>query len=88
MCSVELPGFTAVRAALQGDVLEQLHPHLAGGAWSVGIPLHQHKVGVMAVQGVDGAVGEVLRLVHSRLVRLQRVGEAERQRGQRRLASI
>jgi len=66
---------TSVAGALQGDVFEQLDPHLAGGPGPLGVLLHQHKVGVVAVQGVDGAVGQVLGLVHCRGVRLGKQSE-------------
>ena len=56
--------------ALEGDVFEQLDPHLAGGPGPVGVLLHQDKVGVVAVQGVDGAMREVLRFIHRWVVRL------------------
>lgn len=62
--------FTSISGALEGDVLEQLHPHLAGGPGSVWILLHQDEVRVMTVQGVDRAVGQVLGLVRGGLVHL------------------
>lgn len=49
----ELKGFTSISGALQRDVFEQLHSHLTGGTGSVRILLHQDKVGVMTVQGID-----------------------------------
>lgn len=52
-------------------MLEQLHPHLAGGSGPVWILLHQHEVRVVAVQGVDGAMRQVLRLVHGGLIHLE-----------------
>ena len=57
--------------ALERDVFEQLHPHFTGGPGSAGVLLHQHEVGVVAVQGIHCAVRQVLRLVHSGLVRLE-----------------
>lgn len=51
-------------------MLQQLHPHLTGASRPAGILLHQHEVGVVAVQGVDRAVGQVLRLVRHRLIHL------------------
>lgn len=50
--SIELKGLTSITSALERNVFEQLHPHLAGGPGSGGILLHQDKVRVMAVQGI------------------------------------
>jgi len=66
--------FTSITGALERDVFQQLDPHLIGGSRSFGILVHQHKVGVVAVQGVDRAVGQILRRVHCRLARLKTRG--------------
>ncbi|KAA8595775.1 hypothetical protein FQN60_011066 [Etheostoma spectabile] len=57
-----IKGFTSITSALKRDVFEQLHPHFTGCSWSVGILLHQHKVGVVAVQRIHGPMGQVLNL--------------------------
>lgn len=79
--SSELKGFTSITSALERDVFEQLHPHFTGGPWSVGILFHQHKVRVVAVQGIHRPMRQVLWLVRSRLVHLENVN-MQKDRGQ------
>ena len=56
-------------------MLQQLHPHFTGGPRPAGILLHQHKVGVMAVQGIHRAMRQVLWLVGSGLIHLEMQGD-------------